>query len=53
MKNFETWLFAIDAVKKFQPIFASPEIIGVEFGNRLMDKFFDTIHGCMWIFTFS
>ena len=46
MKIFETWVFAVDVLKKFSPFFfASPEIIGVEFGNRQTDKFFDTIYG--------
>ena len=53
-KNFETYIFAIDVLKNFSPFcFSSPEIIGVKFGNRQTDKFFDTIYGCMWIFSLS
>ena len=31
---------------------ASPEKIGVKFGIRQKEKFFDTIYRCMWIFFF-
>ena len=49
--NFETWLFAKDVLKNFSPFcLASPEKFGVEFGKRQMDKFFDTIYGCIAIF---
>ena len=34
----------------FEACFASPEIIGVEFGNRQTDKFFDTIYGVCGFF---
>ena len=45
----------MDALKKFSSFwFASPEIIGVKFCNRRMDrqtdKFFDTIYGGVWFF---
>ena len=33
--------------------FASPEIIEVKIGNRQTDKFFDTIYGCVLIFSSS
>ena len=39
--------------KNFSPFcLASPEIIGIKFGNRQTDKFFDTIYGGMRIFSF-
>ena len=42
---FETCLFAKDVLKNFSPFcFASPNIIGVKFGNRQTDKLFDTIY---------
>ena len=55
---FETCLFAIDVLKNFSPFCsASPEIIGVKVCNRQTDrqtdKFFDTIYGGIWIFSFS
>ena len=35
---FETWLFAKNVLKNFSTFcFASPEIIGIEFGNRQID----------------
>ena len=41
-------------IKDFSPFyFASPEIIEVEICYRQTDKFYDTIYGCVWIFSFN